>query len=297
MMSKKINEKEIGLITGAEFKSLYIKFIYAIFFVVLLILSLICVAPILWVFLSAFKDLDEFLQIPPTIIPKTFNLSKLPEVWNQLKIGKYYINSLVYVCGCLFFDIMLNGLAGYTLSKARPKGYKIADKLVFLCMLLPTSMNMIPLYMSFSDLPLLHINILNTYLPMWLMYGVAPFTIMLFKKYFDGIPKALSEAAKIDGCSELGIFARIIMPLSKPIVLVVAILCINTAWADFMWPYLIVNDPDKMQISVIVYNMKESMSIDKYFVVLLLSILPSIAIFAVFGRKMMGGLVVGGVKG
>lgn len=296
-MDRKLKQKEIGMMTALDLKSRSVRVGYWCFFAVILLLSVICLLPVLWVFLSAFKALDEFLQVPPTIIPKTFHPEKIAEVWNTFSFEKYYINSLIYVAGCLVFNIFLNGIAGYVISKVKPKGHKAMFRLIFLTMLLPTSMNMIPLYMEFNDMPLLHINITNTYWPMWLMYGIMPFTILLFKNFFDGIPYAYNEAAKLDGCSDLGIFIRIMIPLSMPIILVASILCVNNAWSEFMWPFLIVKDTEKFPVAVMVYNMSDNMSIDKYFVVLLLSMIPSIVLFAIFGRKMMGGISLGGVKG
>ena len=297
MSSKLMKKKTTGMITPIDYKTNSVKFVYWCFWSVVLILVLICILPVIWVFLSAFKSAEEFLRIPPTIIPQSFHPEKLREVWDLIDIGSNYLNSLIYVAGCWFFSITCNGLGGYVLSKVKPKGHKAMFKIIFWSMLLPTSMNMVPLFLSFTDFPIVHLNLIDTYWPMWLMHGIAPFTILLFKSFFDSIPYAYSEAAKIDGCSDIGIFVKIMLPLSMPIVLVTSILCINTAWSEFMWPMLVVRSPEKFTIAMIVYNTAESLTIDQYFVVLLLSILPPLCVFAIFGRKMMGGIALGGIKG
>lgn len=292
-----MTKKTTGMITPIDYNSTSNKIVYWCFFAVVLILALICVLPVAWVFLSAFKSAQEFLQTPPTIIPRSFHPEKIPIVWNTVKLGGSYINSLIYVAGCWFFNITCNGLAGYVLSKVKPKGHKMMFKVIFWAMLLPTSMNLIPLFLSFTDLPVVGLNIIDTYWPMWLMHGVAPFTILLYKNFFDAIPMSYAEAAKIDGCSDIGIFIKIMIPLSMPIFLVTSILCINTSWSEFMWPMIVVKDYTKFTVSMIVYNAEQSLPIDQYFVVLFLSILPPLCVFAVFGRKMMGGIALGGIKG
>ena len=121
----------------------------------------------------------------------------------------YYYNSLVIIIGNLIFCLFFNGILGYVLSRLRPKGYKLAFLMIFWTMLVPHSMNMVPLYMSFVEVPLLKINLINTYLPLFIMAGANAYEALLFKNFFDGIPDSYVEAAKIDGCTNLGIFFKI----------------------------------------------------------------------------------------
>lgn len=287
-----------GLITSFDFKKPYFKVIYWVMFAFLVLISLICLLPVLWVAVSGFKDVKELYAVPPTILPKSFDLHKVAEVWKKAAFFKYFKNSVMIIIGCWACDIVVNGLAGYVLSRLRPIGSRVIEVLVFWSMLLP-GISMVPLYMTFVDVPLLHINLTGTYLPIWLMSGASAFNILLFRNFFNSIPMAYLEAARINGCSNLGIFGRIILPLSKPIIMTVTIFTVTAAWGNFMWPYLLLGNTSYEPVSVMLYRLSASsgMAADQYLILLMLSIIPMIIVYAIFSRQIMGGLDIGGIKG
>ncbi len=169
-------------------------------------LVLICILPPLWVIVSSMKDLKEFLQVPPTIIPRSFHPEKLVKSWKMLDFGKYYLNTFILAIGNVIFSITLNGLAGYVLSRLKPKGSNVVFLMMLWTMMLPNSVAMVPVFKNIVNVPLLHINLTDSHIPMWLMSGASAFNVMVFKSFFDGIPKTLIEAARLDGCSDFGIF-------------------------------------------------------------------------------------------
>ena len=214
-MSRFANKRS-GIINSMDLKRPQVRFLYWLIFFLLILLVLICVLPPLWVILSSMKDLKEFLQVPPTILPKSFHPEKLGQVWKMLDFGKYYLNTLILAAGNVVFSITLNGLAGYVLSRLKPKGSTLVFTLMLWTLMLPNSVSMVPVFKNIVNVPLLHINLTDSYIPMWLMAGASAFNVMVFKSFFDGIPKSLIEAARLDGCSDLGIFFRIVVPLSVP---------------------------------------------------------------------------------
>lgn len=130
------------------------------------------------------------------------------------------------------------------------------------------------------------------------MAGANAFYVLLFKSFFNSIPMSYLEAARIDGCTNVGIFTKIILPLSKPIIMVVSIFCINTAWESFLWPYLVVKNFDRYPVAVQLFKLKESgFATDKYMVVLLFSIIPPAIIFMFFSKYIMQGANMSGIKG
>ena len=295
---KRFKEKNSGIIVSQDLRQRKIRILYWIMFVALLFISLVCIFPPIWVFLSCFKDMKEFLSIPPTIIPKTFDLSKIGKVWQSLNFGKYYLNTLCLAGGEWLFCILFNGMGGYVLSRLRPKGTTLIFTLIFWTMLLPTSVNMVPLFMTITDFPIFHFSMIDTFWPMWLMAGANAFYVLLFKSFFNSIPMSYLEAARIDGCTNVGIFTKIILPLSKPIIMVVSIFCINTAWESFLWPYLVVKNFDRYPVAVQLFKLKESgFATDKYMVVLLFSIIPPAIIFMFFSKYIMQGANMSGIKG
>ena len=132
------------------------------------------------------------------------------------------------------------------------------------------------------------------------MAGASAFNILLFRNFFNGIPMSYLEAAKMDGCTNLGIFGRIILPLSKPIIMVVTIFSIIGTWGNFMWPYLVLGNTEREPISVMLYNLGSSTSgllQNEYMLLMMISIIPMILMYALFSKHIMGGLNMSGIKG
>lgn len=290
-------EKKNTIILDIEQKQLKIKVLNVIIFTSLIILVCICAAPLLWLLVSAFKDTKEFIMDPPTIIPQSFQPYKLIEVWKQAKFGKAYLNTLIIGCGNVISCVTSAGLAGYVLSRLQPRGCKVVLTLVLWTMMMPRPMNMVPLFQTFVDFPILHINLINTYWPFWLMAGGTCFNLLLFKSFFDGIPTSYLEAARIDGCSELGNFFRIVLPLSKPVVFSVSIFILIGIWGEFFWPYLILTDPDKYTTGVKLYHLKGDLTIDREFISMLFVIAPSAVLYLSCQKYLSEGLSLGGIKG
>ncbi|MDY3030493.1 MAG: ABC transporter permease subunit [Clostridia bacterium] len=131
------------------------------------------------------------------------------------------------------------------------------------------------------------------------MAGVSAFNVLLFRNFFNSIPMSYLEAARIDGCSDLGIFIKIIIPLSKPIIMVVTIFSVTETWGNFMWPYLILGNTAKEPVSVMLYRLSTGASLldNEYMILLMLSIIPMIIIYAIFSKHIMGGLNMSDLKG
>lgn len=153
--------------------------------------------------------------------------------------------------------------------------------------------------MTFVDVPLLHLNLIGSYTPIWLMAGCSAFNILLFRNFFNSIPMSYLEAAKIDGCTDLGIFKSIIIPLSKPIIIVISIFSITHTWGNFMWPFLILGNTEKEPVAVILYKLQNNGSLmeNEYMMLLFISIIPMIIMYAFFSKQRMGRLNMSGVKG
>lgn len=295
---EKMLEKTTGLLNFADLKKFRFRFLYWFMFAIMFVISLICLLPVVWVAMSGFKDMSEMYAIPPTFIPKTFHLGNVISVLGKVNVLQYFCNSVILVIGCWACDVFINGFAGYVLSRLKPVGSSLIETLIFWTMLLP-GISMLPLYMTFVDVPLLHINLVGSYAPIWLMAGVSAFNVLLFRNFFNSIPMSYLDAAKIDGCSDLGIFIKIIIPLSKPIIMVVTIFSVTGTWGNFMWPYLILGNTAKEPVSVMLYRLSTGASLldNEYMILLMLSIIPMIIIYALFSKHIMGGLNMSGLKG
>lgn len=306
MVEKSVKEKRIsrfsdktsGLLNFSDMKKIRFKFLYAAMFLIMFIISLVCLVPTVWVGLSGFKTVSEMYAVPPTLLPKSCDFGKIIEVWKKVSVARYFGNSVMLIIGCLATDIIINGLTGYVLSRLKPMGSKIMETAVFWSMLLP-GISMVPLYMTFVDVPLIHVNLIGSYAPIWFMAGANAFNVLLFRNFFNSISMSYLEAARLDGCTDIGFFGRIILPLSKPIIMVVAIFSITGTWGNFMWPYLILGNTAKEPIAVMLYKLSTSKNIqdNEYMLIMMISIIPMIIVYAFFSKHIIGGLTVGGVKG
>lgn len=297
MRKSRFDSKTTGIINVMDVKKPGVKLLYWVMFAILFGVALVCLLPIVWIVVSSFKDMKEFLGTPPTIIPRSFHPEKVINVWKSLDFVKYYINTIILAAGEVAFCIFFNGLCGYVLSRLKPKGTTLILTLVLWTMMMSSSTNMIPLYKTFLNFPILNVNLTNSYLPMWFMAGASPFYVLMFKNFFDSIPISFIEASKIDGCSTLGTFLRIILPLSTPIVVVVAIMTVNAAWGSFLWPYILIKDSEMYTITVKLFSMKTNSPVDEYIIGLLFSIIPPIISYIIFQKRIVSGNVSSGVKG
>lgn len=297
-IGKRFQGKETGVLNSMDMKSKKNKMIYWGIFVVLFFVALVCLLPPLWILVSSFKSTKELMQVPPKLLPESWNLDKFKELWNNLEFGRYYLNTLIIAIGSIIFSIVCNGLAGYVLSCLKPVAASLYATLILWTMLLPNTLSIVALFRNIVDFPIFGWNLTNTYWPMWFISGANAFQILLYKNYFDDISSALVEAARLDGCNRVGIFTKIILPLSKSIAAVDAIFTLNGVWGDFLLPYITLGDKKKKTVMLAIYGMSggTTYSIDQQLVGIVFAIVPPIIIFFFLQKYIMGGVNLGGVK-
>lgn len=271
---------------------------YSIIFAILVLLSVICLFPIIWYMLLGFKEVKEMHAIPASFFPKTIDLSRIHKVWSSVNLTNYFMNTVILIVGCWASSIVFNGMSGYFLSKIKSKGYKIFNIIIFWTILMP-GVSVVPLYCWLADVPFLHINLLGNRIPIMLMAGASAFDIMLYRNFFNTIPTEYMEAAKIDGCSATKIFFSIMLPLSKPIIAVTSISIILGTWQNFFWPYLILGNTDKQPLAVFVYGLSRTPNMLENDAVLItaLTLIPPFCIYALLSKHIMGGINMSGIKG
>lgn len=188
--------------------------------------------------------------------------------------------------------VVFNGLTAFSISVLRPKGYKIIRALIMWSLLIPATASIVPLFINISNL-----GLRGTFLPLWLCMGANAFFVILFKQFFDTFPVSLVEAARLDGCSDLQIFLRVVLPMSKAIVAVVIIYAINMAWSDFLLPYLVLNQSGNETVMVRLFLMREGRTTDVDVLrAVALAIIPPIMLFLFCSRLITRSVMQGGVK-
>lgn len=288
-----LKDKTEGLLNFADYKKTRNKLFYCLIIFLLVTFALTAIIPVLWLFITSFKTVNEINSTDYHLFPKVFDINKLVELWNTLNFGSYYVNTLIVVLGSIVCSVVFNGLLAYAIGILKPVGYKVINALILLSYMIPPILAIFPLIMQITDF-----NMINSYVPLCLAFGANAYYYLLFKDYFEKIPSSLIEAARIDGLSDFGIFVRVILPLSKSIIGVVAIFTMTAAYSDFLLPYLVLSD-DKMQtVMVAIYNLSGTTTIDasQFLMLLVISIIPQIVIFAIFQKQIMGSSAKSGMK-
>jgi multiple sugar transport system permease protein len=188
--------------------------------------------------------------------------------------------------------------AGYTLAILKPPGTRILTALVLGTLFVPSIVLLVPLYLSIVDVPFLHIKLINTFWAVWLPAGASAFNVLLMKRFFDNIPREIFEAAQVDGAGAFRLFWSIVLPLSRPIVGVVSVFAVIGTWKDFLWPLLVLPDPNMQPLSVRLPTLQPTTQLDIFLAALAIATLIPVVLFLVFQRMFLqGGDVSGAVKG
>ena len=257
------------------------------------LMVVIALFPLVWVILAGFKDLKEFVS-STSILPRSFDIQTFVTTWNQLGIAKNYLNSLIFVVGSVVCALIFNGLLGYGIGILKPKGHGVVKRLVMLSLLMPTTISIVPLFMNIQKL-----GLGNSFLPLWLSYGANAMYVILFVQFFESLPSSIIEASRIDGCSQLQTFFRIVLPLSKPICSVVAIFAVNAAWSDFLLPYLVLRGGELQTVMVrlFVFSTEQTVNADAMMRSVVFSMIPPIILFFIFQKQLTENAVSVGIKG
>lgn len=299
---KSIKTKQAGILTAAELKTARGKAIYISFIALLAICVIVSLFPAIWTILTAFKDSQEILQ--PTILPSNMSWEKavyrITTSWNRAQLGMPLIDTTIVSIGCAISNIIICGLIGYGISKLRPRGSKALFAIIVWSMMMPGQIRMVPVYMGYLHFPFISskmgISLLDTYWPFWLGAAAHCFSILLFKNAFDGLSDSYVEAAKIDGCSRIGIFFRIMLPLCTPIIIYQGINAFSAPWLDYITPLLYL-DKHKTVPLMLYLGKGDNMKMNDLFMGYIYASIPPFIIFAIFQRYILGGVNVGGVKG
>ncbi|GHV68593.1 ABC transporter [Spirochaetia bacterium] len=290
-MSKKANANN-GIIRDFDLKQGGVRLLYAVVLIIGIIISFIGIAPLIWVILSAFKDIREFTR-EATILPAKFDFTPYLKTWNELRFIRYYRNSFISVAGSVASAVFFNGLLGYALSRIKPAGSKFVYMLVMWSLLIPATTSIVPLFINISKLKLT-----GTFIPLWLGVGASAFYVVLFKNFFDALPQSLIDAAKIDGATDFMIFIRIAVPLSRAIIMVIVMYAINGAWSDFLLPYLTLKNTPWETVMVRLFAYRTSPVSDVVVLrAIVFAMLPPIALFIIFQKHITQVTVQSGIKG
>jgi putative chitobiose transport system permease protein len=258
-------------------------------------IAIVMLTPLLWLVSTAFKGAGEDLfRFPPQLIPQQPTLANFVNVWQNHPFGRYFVNSILVSGLTVGLNLLFCSLAAYPLARLDFRGRDTIFALVVATILIPFQIVMIPLFILTRNL-----GLVNTYLGMIFPAIASAFGIFLLRQAFQGVPKELEEAARIDGCSEMGIWWNVMLPSVRPALVTLAIFVFIGAWGDFLWPLIVTNRPEMYTLPLGVSKLTGTSDADWRLIAAgsVLSIAPILAFFILMQKYIVPSEAGSGVKG
>jgi multiple sugar transport system permease protein len=263
------------------------------------VLGFLMLYPLLWVAASSFKPADQIFTNVTSLLPTTFTLDNYVQGWagfGGISFATFFRNSLIYSVFGTILSVCGSAVTAYGFARLRFVGQRFWFMLMITTLMLPVQVQVIPEYILFAK-----IGLLNTFWPLLLpRIGGQAFFIFMIMQFIRGIPRELDDAAAIDGCGEIGIFFRIIMPLVSPALVTAAIFSFYFTWGDFLHPLIYLNNPSLFTISVALRTYADPSSVTNWgaiFAMSTLALVPVFIVFIFFQRYLIEGIATSGLKG
>ncbi len=296
-----IDAQERSIISPLELRAPSVRIARGIIFTLLLLGTLGTIGPLLWMASGALKPSIEIFQTPPVILPAQPEWDNFVKAWQQLNSLLYLANTAELAAGAVALQLIVSATAAFALSKLKPIFSNVLLFFFLSTLMVPALAYLIPQYFTVINLPILNISLINTWWAIWLPEAANAFNIIILKSFFDTLPNELIEAAKIDGANSWQIFTRIVLPNSLPALTVVSMFTIFATWKDFLWPLIVINDPNSLPISPALYLQAIAQNSYQPQNVLLagfvIATVPPLVLFLIFQRQIMRGVVTTGLKG
>ncbi len=257
--------------------------------------ALVVFFPFFWMAVTSLKTAPEIQRLPLHILPaRWFNLDNYREVFQRQPFGRFLLNSALVASVSAVSSLVFSALAGYGFAKFRFPGRDVLFFAVIGILMVPFQSVVVPLYLWVTRL-----GLLDSYLGILAPDLVSVFGVFLMRQAIEVVPSDYIDAARIDGCGELGIFWRVILPMVKPALATLVIIKFMWTWNEFFWPLVVVNSPTMKVVTMglmsftnmyfIEYNLTTAAAV--------LSILPILAIFLTLQRWIVRAVVLSGLKG
>lgn len=272
----------------ARFKTIFI-------YLVLGAIALIMLFPLIWLVSTSFKSATEnIFQFPPQLIPKSPTFQNFITVWKTNPFGVYLFNSTLVAVLTVGLNLIFCSLAAYPLARLNFPGRDVIFNVIVATIMIPFQIVMIPLYILTVQL-----GLKNSYLGVIFPSIASAFGIFLLRQAFQGVPKELEEAARMDGSNDLGIWWHIMLPAVRPALVTLAIFVFIGSWSDFLWPLIVLDRPEFYTLPLGVAKLAGTFSLDWRLIAAgsVISIAPVLMFFVLLQRYIVPTDVSSGVKG
>ena len=269
--------------------------------IILITISLLSIFPFIWLISTSLKGNSEnIFAYPPQIIPVDFTWDNYIGVWHRVNFIGYFINSMIVAAGTVILNLILSSLAAYPLARMEFKGKKITFFAVLATIMIPFQAIMLPVYLITIKLHLTdNYGSFAGFMGLIMPFAVSAFGIFLMRQAFLTIPKEMEEAAIVDGCNVFQIFGKVLLPMVKPSLAVLAIFTFIGSWGEFLWPSIVLTKEAMYTLPVGVNNLQGMFSSNWRYIAAgsILATIPILIFFLAMQKYFISGENDGAVKG
>lgn len=256
--------------------------------------ALVLLFPILYAFSTSLMQPADILTTEYHLIPPTPTLANYRQAFTQTPIMRYMLNSFVVALICSTTRVILAAMAAFAFSFFEFRGKRILFALTLATIMIPPDVLVVQNYVTISRLKLM-----NTYLGVCSIFLVSANNIFLMRQNFLTFSKSLQEAANLDGCSDVRFFCSILLPISKPVLITVFMNSFVSVWNQYVWPMLVTTRDEMrtVQVGITMLKDRESSAFGPVMAGVMIALIPTILVFALFLRRIVAGMMTGAVKG
>ncbi|MDT4910391.1 MAG: multiple sugar transport system permease protein [Pseudonocardiales bacterium] len=264
----------------------------------LVLLVVGCLGPLLWLAKAAITPTNDTLTTPMAFFSHGFAWSNLSKAWTDVRVGRYFWNTVVLAFGSWMCQMLVATTGGFALSVLRPRYARVVSGLLLTTLFVPAVVLLVPLYIEIVHPPVINHSFVNSYWAVWLPAGASAFNVVLMKRFFDNLPREIFDAARVDGAGAFRLFFSITLPMSRPIIGVVSVFAVLASWKDFLWPLLVLSEPNIQPLSVRLPSIQAQTELGVFLAALFIATIGPIIGFLIFQRSFLRGSgLSGAVKG
>jgi ABC-type glycerol-3-phosphate transport system permease component len=272
--------------------------LYVVLYALLIFWAVVELYPLVFLFYTALKT-DAQIMSYPWALPDRPHFENFAEVWSggtiQVPIPRYLLNSVVITGLTLLILTFAGTLAGYALARYQFPGAGLSQRLFIWALAIPVHATLVPVFLFMGDLGLRNTywGIAGLYAAFWL-----PFTVVVMRAYFESFPRELEESARIDGCTDFGVFWRIVLPISRGSVASISIVNVVGIWSELLFAFVLLNKPDMrtLTVGVLAFKGEYTVSWGLIFAGLAIATLPTLLFFLFFQRQITKGMTMGAFR-
>lgn len=268
---------------------------------VLILTFLLSIFPFIWLTSTSLKGLNEdIFAYPPNLIPSDFTFTNYVDVWHRVNFMGYFWNSVIVAALTVILNLILSSLAAYPLARMSFKGKKVFFFAILATIMIPFQAIMLPVYIITLKLHLIDsVNNVMGYIGLVMPFAVSAFGIFLMRQAFIKVPREVEEAAIVDGCNVFQMFTRVVIPMVKPTLAVLAVFTFIGSWGEFLWPSIMLTKDAMYTLPVGINNLQGMFSSNWRFIAAgsIISTIPIIVFFLAMQRYFISGENDGAVKG